>query len=164
MQSATTIMHIVAGERAIPLDLLRSRTTTVKVTHARQEICWASRQRTGLSLAQIGRVLGGRDHTTVRHAIRAVDDRMARDPDYLQHVQNLMQIIDATPEAGPETAIERARRVIAKPETASITDAGCMAISIAGLTSVLTNPSISAADAVAAAQQILNTQRGGIHA
>lgn len=164
MQSAITIMHIVARERAIPLDLLRSRTTTAKVAQARQEICWASRQRTGVSLAQIGRMLGGRDHTTAKHGVHAVETRMARDPHYLDEIQRLMQVIDATPETGTETAIERARRVIAKPETATITDASCMAISIASLVSVLNSSSISTVEAVEAAQQILNNATGGTHA
>lgn len=37
----------------------------------RQEACYEIRRRTRFSLPQIGDVLGGRDHTTILHGIRA---------------------------------------------------------------------------------------------
>lgn len=41
-----------------------------KVCAARAEACWRMRHETTLSLPQIGKRLGGRDHTTVLHNIR----------------------------------------------------------------------------------------------
>ena len=44
---------------------------------ARQEAMWLCRKFTSRSLPDIGRSFGGRDHTTVIHAIRKIDDVLA---------------------------------------------------------------------------------------
>lgn len=41
---------------------------------ARQIVYWALARFTGLSLPQIGRQMGGRDHTTILHGVRRVDE------------------------------------------------------------------------------------------
>lgn len=46
------------------------------VAWARQHAMWEMRHRTKLSTPQIGKILGGRDHTTVLHGIRAHEKRM----------------------------------------------------------------------------------------
>ena len=52
------------------------------IAHARQEVAWQVRQahdafgNPRFSLPQIGTWLGGRDHTTIIHAIRAHEKRM----------------------------------------------------------------------------------------
>lgn len=51
-----------------------------KVAHPRQAAMYLAKQLTSLSLPEIGRRFGGRDHTTVIHAIRAVEHRRASDP------------------------------------------------------------------------------------
>lgn len=43
---------------------------------ARQIACWAVSKFTTFSLLQIGRQFGGRDHTTVLHAVRLVDEML----------------------------------------------------------------------------------------
>lgn len=45
---------------------------------ARQQAMWELREHTDLSLPQIGKLLGNRDHTTVLHGCRAHAARMAR--------------------------------------------------------------------------------------
>ncbi len=40
----------------------------------------------GLSLVQIGEVFGGRDHSTVIHSIKKVEEDMASDPDFRAQV------------------------------------------------------------------------------
>ncbi|WP_426163057.1 helix-turn-helix domain-containing protein [Sandarakinorhabdus sp. DWP1-3-1] len=44
------------------------------------------RERPQLSLPTIGRRLGGRDHTTVLHGVRAAAERCAADPDFAEMV------------------------------------------------------------------------------
>lgn len=34
-----------------------------------------------MSLPQLGRFMGGRDHSTILHGVRAIEERMARDPE-----------------------------------------------------------------------------------
>lgn len=48
------------------------------VVMARQFICYWATRRTAFSLPQIGRLLGGRDHTTVLHGMHAYRAKRAR--------------------------------------------------------------------------------------
>jgi chromosomal replication initiator protein len=51
------------------------------------------RECTGLSLVKIGEIFGGRDHTTVLHGIKKVEDEMrARDATFRQ-VQDVTRIV-----------------------------------------------------------------------
>jgi chromosomal replication initiation ATPase DnaA len=58
----------------IKLVEIRGPSRKRNIVLARQFICYWARRRTTLSLPQIGRRLGGRDHTTVLHAVRAYRD------------------------------------------------------------------------------------------
>jgi chromosomal replication initiator protein len=57
-------------------DLTSSRRTK-DISNARQDAAWRMRRDTSLSLPQIGRRLGNRDHGTIIHALRAHEARMA---------------------------------------------------------------------------------------
>jgi chromosomal replication initiation ATPase DnaA len=52
------------------IDMKSARRTRYALTQARFEACWRARRETLLSLPQIGRFLGNRDHTTVLHAVK----------------------------------------------------------------------------------------------
>ena len=41
------------------------------------------------SLPAIGRHFGNRDHTTVMHAVRRVEELMQQDPDFAQHIAEI---------------------------------------------------------------------------
>lgn len=56
------------------------------VARPRQVAMYLSKQLTARSLPEIGRKFGGRDHTTVMHAVRKVDELMAEDPQIAQDV------------------------------------------------------------------------------
>ncbi len=58
---------------------LQSRRRFPKIVLPRQVSMYLARQLTGLSLEQIGRHFGGRDHTTVLHACRKVEAALTRD-------------------------------------------------------------------------------------
>jgi chromosomal replication initiator protein len=58
---------------------LQSRHRTRSVLLPRQVGMYLARQLTGLSLGQIGAYFGGRDHSTVLHACRKVEQALARD-------------------------------------------------------------------------------------
>lgn len=47
------------------------------ISLARQIICWRLSKYTIMSLPQIGRVIGGKDHSTVHHAVRKIDRLLA---------------------------------------------------------------------------------------
>jgi chromosomal replication initiator protein len=56
---------------------------------ARQVAIFLTRELTDLSLPQIGRLYGGRDHSTVLNSLRRVEAGMAGDPELAERVQNL---------------------------------------------------------------------------
>ena len=70
------------------LDLCSARR---EQAHTRQLAMWLCRHATAHSLPAIGRAFGGRDHTTVAHAIKRVDERMAADPAFSRIVNELLE-------------------------------------------------------------------------
>jgi chromosomal replication initiator protein len=72
---------------------LMSKSRSRPLTQARHIAMYLTRECTGLSLVKIGEIFGGRDHTTVLHGIKKVEDEMrARDQTFRQ-VQDLTRII-----------------------------------------------------------------------
>ena len=72
---------------------LMSKSRSRPLTQARHIAMYLMRECTGLSLVKIGEIFGGRDHTTVLHGIKKVEDEMrARDATFRQ-VQDLTRII-----------------------------------------------------------------------
>jgi chromosomal replication initiator protein len=60
------------------------------IVWARQAAAWVLRQRVpGISIATVGSVLGGRDHTTIMHALNCVPARRASEPLYDQIISRL---------------------------------------------------------------------------
>jgi chromosomal replication initiator protein len=53
-----------------------------EVAHPRQAAMFLSRKLIGMSLQEIGRRFGGRDHTTVIHSIHSVERRTADNPGF----------------------------------------------------------------------------------
>ena len=61
-------------------DYRRSQQRGRRVLLPRQVGMYLARQLTGLSLEAIGAYFGGRDHSTVLHACRKVEQALGRDP------------------------------------------------------------------------------------
>jgi chromosomal replication initiator protein len=77
---APLILEETAAYFAISVDELISKSRSRPLTHARHIAMYLTRENTGLSLVKIGDMYGGRDHTTVLHGIKKVEDEMrARD-------------------------------------------------------------------------------------
>ncbi|QIB32655.1 helix-turn-helix domain-containing protein [Ancylobacter pratisalsi] len=73
-------------------DLLSQR-RTANVVRPRQVAMYLTKEMTLRSLPEIGRLFGGRDHTTVLHAVRKVAGLVARDPDLRAEVASLRRTI-----------------------------------------------------------------------
>ena len=54
-----------------------------------------SKQLTARSLPEIGRKFGGRDHTTVMHAIRKVDESSQADVSFAEDVELLRRMLES---------------------------------------------------------------------
>lgn len=74
------IQAIVACHYELPVRIMRDATRFRVHARPRQVSMYLSRHLTHLSLPEIGRRHGGRDHTTVLHALRQIDRLRATDP------------------------------------------------------------------------------------
>jgi chromosomal replication initiator protein len=54
---------------------------------------YLAKQLTPRSLPEIGRKFGGRDHTTVMHAIRKIDELRATDPVLSEDIEALRRLL-----------------------------------------------------------------------
>lgn len=69
-----------------PAKLMSGQRLGARVCEARQLVMALVRATTRLSLNEIGVGLGGRDHTTVLHGIRATHQRIERDEQFRSYV------------------------------------------------------------------------------
>jgi chromosomal replication initiator protein len=67
---------------------------------ARQVAILLTREKTGLSLPQIGHLYGGRDHSTVLNALRRIEVGMSEDPALVERVEQLRAEIHSSPGDG----------------------------------------------------------------
>ncbi|MFA4946904.1 MAG: chromosomal replication initiator protein DnaA [Candidatus Krumholzibacteriia bacterium] len=89
------IQKAVAQHFDIPIDSLRAKTRIARVVIARQVGIYLSRELTELSLVEIGKRFGGRDHSTVLHAIARVKQELDRDASLRRKVQALLEELSA---------------------------------------------------------------------
>jgi chromosomal replication initiator protein len=54
---------------------------------------YIARHKTRYSLEEIGGYFGGRDHTTVMHAIRTINDDRKSDPEFGAQLERIEQIL-----------------------------------------------------------------------
>jgi chromosomal replication initiator protein len=86
MEETATYFTLTTGD-------LVSKSRSRPLTTARHIAMYIMRECTGLSLVKIGEIFGGRDHTTVLHGIKKVEDEMrARDATFRQ-VQDLTRLV-----------------------------------------------------------------------
>jgi len=77
ISQAETILREVCLSHRIRRNELLSARRDAALVRARHEACWRMKNETSLSYPQIGRLLGGRDHTTILHGVRKHAERMA---------------------------------------------------------------------------------------
>ena len=64
------------------------------VARPRQVAMYLAKQLTARSLPEIGRKFGGRDHTTVMHAVKKVDELREHDPSFAEDVELLRRMLE----------------------------------------------------------------------
>jgi len=80
------IQRKVAEHYNIRLADMHSARRSRNVARPRQVAMFLAKQLTARSLPEIGRKFGGRDHTTVMHAVRKVEELVTEDPSFAQDV------------------------------------------------------------------------------
>ncbi|OZC04210.1 chromosomal replication initiator protein DnaA [Rubricoccus marinus] len=83
------IQRVTCEVLNIPEDLVRARTRKREVVQARQIAMYFAKQLTKHSLKTIGQAFGGRDHSTVIHAVRSVEDQIDTDPLFRETVDRV---------------------------------------------------------------------------
>ena len=96
--------HLRGGEKRITVDEIQKATSehyglkqadlispgrARALARPRQAAMWLAKQLTTRSLPDIGRRFGGRDHTTVLHAVRRIDELRAKDPQLARDLEVL---------------------------------------------------------------------------
>ncbi|MCS6833341.1 MAG: DnaA/Hda family protein, partial [Flammeovirgaceae bacterium] len=87
------IQQIVADYFKISVEELKSKTRKKDIANARQIAMYFSQQYTKLPLKSIGDSFGGRDHSTVVHASKAVEKRSHSDAVYNRILEELLELM-----------------------------------------------------------------------
>jgi chromosomal replication initiator protein len=85
------IQKVVSDYFQIDLTALQSKTRKREIVQARQLAMYFSKKYTKTSLASIGSQIGKRDHATVLHACKTVDNLFATDKMFKKYVDDLTQ-------------------------------------------------------------------------
>ena len=84
----------VAAHFNIRLSDMHSARRARSVARPRQVAMYLAKQLTSRSLPEIGRKFGGRDHTTVMHAVRKVDELRDHDVSFAEDVELLRRMLE----------------------------------------------------------------------
>jgi len=88
------IQKRVAEHYNIRLGEMYSARRSRSIARPRQVAMYLAKQLTARSLPEIGRKFGGRDHTTVMHAVRRVDELCVLDSAFLEDVELLRRMLE----------------------------------------------------------------------
>lgn len=90
MTPVRVLMSDIIAETAhvfgVTVEDLKGTDRTVKYVYPRHVCGYLGKRLTSLSYPQIGRALGGRDHSTIIHAYHRTEERAARDPEFAAYV------------------------------------------------------------------------------
>jgi len=85
------IQRKVAEAYGIKLSDLKAKNRTKAVAFPRQIAMYLARQLTHASLSEVGRAFGGKDHTTVLHAVDKIQVLLQEDPKLRKAIDGLIQ-------------------------------------------------------------------------
>jgi chromosomal replication initiator protein len=88
------ILRIVSRHYKVPRNDLLSSRRSRDVVRPRQIAMYLAKSLTSRSLPEIGRRFGGRDHTTVLHSVRKVEQLMKDDGDLAQEIELLKRMLE----------------------------------------------------------------------
>ncbi|GAB6137141.1 chromosomal replication initiator protein DnaA [Halanaerobaculum tunisiense] len=88
--TAESIKKIVANYYQIDLKNMESKKRTRAIAFPRQVAMYLTRKLTELSLPQIGKKFGGRDHSTVLHAYNKINDKISADSEFESEINQLL--------------------------------------------------------------------------
>ena len=89
------IQKRVAEHFKIRISDMSSARRSRAVARPRQVAMYLSKQLTSRSLPEIGRAFGGRDHTTVMHAVKKVEELVKLDTNFAEDVELLTRMLES---------------------------------------------------------------------
>lgn len=95
--SIQTIIDAVTDFYDVRLSDLQSKRRARSVTIPRQVCMFLARRNTRHSLEEIGGYFGGRDHTTVMHAVKAIEAKCGDDPEFGADVEAIEDRVRPSP-------------------------------------------------------------------
>lgn len=84
-----TIQKAVCEYFGMKAQELKTKKRTKEVANARQIAMYIAKQHTQLSLSEIGRCFGGKDHATVIYACKQIEDKRNRDENLNKSIENI---------------------------------------------------------------------------
>ncbi|HID38748.1 MAG TPA: chromosomal replication initiator protein DnaA, partial [Calditrichaeota bacterium] len=94
MLSIDSIMEYTAKVFNLPIDQLRAKTRKKDVVKARQVAMYLTKSLTHHSLVTIGLHFGGRDHSTVIHAIENVEKSLREEPAFKHQLEAMKKHLE----------------------------------------------------------------------
>jgi chromosomal replication initiator protein len=91
----SVILDAVALVMHVPVDAITSKRREKQIAYARHLAMYLLRDLAHQSYAQIGRLLGGRDHTTALHGCRRIAKLLDDDPDVRRDLMEVRAAIAA---------------------------------------------------------------------
>ena len=91
--SVDLIIDTVARYYNISVEEIKGKKRTANIAQARQVAMFITRDLTNLSLEDVGKAFGGKDHTTVLHSVNKVEDCLQIDPKLNRDISELKENI-----------------------------------------------------------------------
>lgn len=85
------VQRMVAARFELPVESLRGKRRTNEIALARQTAMFLTKRLTSLTLVEIGRRFGNRDHSTVLHATSKIANRIKTDERFASLIDELMR-------------------------------------------------------------------------
>lgn len=101
------VIEVVAQHEGVPAEVMLSPLRTSEAVTARRKALYLAYRISGKSLPEIGRRFGGRDHTTVLHAVRTIETRADADTGFHAELLYLAGRID--PQGAEKIALSETR-------------------------------------------------------
>lgn len=87
--TAEAIQKIVADYLGIKIQDIKAKKRTKEIANARQIAMYLIKQHTSLSLSEIGRMFGGKDHATVIYACKQVEEKKEKDENFRRFLDGI---------------------------------------------------------------------------
>ena len=87
------VQRVIAEAHSLSVQDLKGKKRTQAITLPRQIAMFLIRELTEYSTTEVGMEFGGRDHTTVMHAVQKIEDKMRTEPNFEIKIQNLIRSV-----------------------------------------------------------------------